>query len=192
MQSSIHSIWNSYYSYHISYIQYWLKMSIHKIFCNSYTRVGFEVLTTVVMKEFCLLGYNAVSSNEVPEDRTLSVIPTEWSGLIHWNILMAAVVTWLQRPLWGNSWVNMFPWQQIHMQQWRNCWKSCFLCSPCWGYIVRASEPNCAGNKQGSYDIMRITMFAAQDKAKPDTENVRGLNLAVIKLTTIQVTKLLF
>jgi hypothetical protein len=33
-------------------------------------------------------------------------------------------------------------------------------------------------------------MFAAQDKSKPDTENVRGLNLAVVKLTTVQVTKL--
>jgi hypothetical protein len=32
-------------------------------------------------------------------------------------------------------------------------------------------------------------MFAPQDKAKPDTENIRGLNLA-IKLTTVEVTKL--
>jgi hypothetical protein len=29
-----------------------------------------------------------------------------------------------------------------------------------------------------------------QDKAKPDTGNIRGLNLAVVKLTTIQVTTL--
>jgi hypothetical protein len=57
---------------------------------------------------------------------------------------------------------------------------------------VRASEPKCAGNKQGSYEIMRITMFAAQDMVKPDRENIRGLNLAAVKLTTIQVTKLLF
>jgi hypothetical protein len=33
-------------------------------------------------------------------------------------------------------------------------------------------------------------MFAVQDKVKPDTENIRGLNLAVFKLMTIQVTKL--
>jgi hypothetical protein len=35
-------------------------------------------------------------------------------------------------------------------------------------------------------------MFAALDKVKPDTENGRGLNLAVVKLTTVQVTKLPF
>jgi hypothetical protein len=38
-----------------------------------------------------------------------------------------------------------------------------------------------------SYKIMRITMFAAQDKAKPGTENIRDLNLAVVKLTTCPV-----
>jgi hypothetical protein len=37
---------------------------------------------------------------------------------------------------------------------------------------------------------MRMNMFAVQDKAKPDVENIRGLNLAVVKLTTVQVTKL--
>jgi hypothetical protein len=36
---------------------------------------------------------------------------------------------------------------------------------------------------------MRMNMFA--DKTKKDTENIRGLNLAVVKLTTVQVTKLL-
>jgi hypothetical protein len=40
------------------------------------------------------------------------------------------------------------------------------------------------------YKIMRTTMFAAQDKAKPDRENIRGLNLAALKLTTDQVAKL--
>jgi hypothetical protein len=34
-------------------------------------------------------------------------------------------------------------------------------------------------------------MFTALDKAKPDTENIRGLNLAVVKLMTVEVTKLL-
>jgi hypothetical protein len=37
---------------------------------------------------------------------------------------------------------------------------------------------------------MRMNMFAVQDKAKPDIENIRGLNLAVVKLMTAQVTKL--
>jgi hypothetical protein len=38
--------------------------------------------------------------------------------------------------------------------------------------------------------ITRMNMFAVQDKAKPDIENIRGLNLAAVKLTTAQVTKL--
>jgi hypothetical protein len=33
-------------------------------------------------------------------------------------------------------------------------------------------------------------MFVAYDMAKPDTENIRGLNLAAVNLTTVQVTKL--
>jgi hypothetical protein len=37
---------------------------------------------------------------------------------------------------------------------------------------------------------MIIAMFAAQGKEKPDTENVSGLNLVAVKLTTVQVTKL--
>jgi hypothetical protein len=37
---------------------------------------------------------------------------------------------------------------------------------------------------------MRINMFMVQDKAKPDLENIRGLNFAVVKLTTFQATKL--
>jgi hypothetical protein len=32
--------------------------------------------------------------------------------------------------------------------------------------------------------------LAAQDKAKPDIENIRGLNLAAVNLTTVQMTKL--
>jgi hypothetical protein len=33
-------------------------------------------------------------------------------------------------------------------------------------------------------------MLAALGKAKPDTENIRGLNLAAVKLTTVQATEL--
>jgi hypothetical protein len=33
-------------------------------------------------------------------------------------------------------------------------------------------------------------MFVAKDKAKPNKENIKGLNLAAVKLTTVQVTKL--
>jgi hypothetical protein len=38
---------------------------------------------------------------------------------------------------------------------------------------------------------MRMNMFTADDKAKPDTDNMKGLNLAVIKLMTVQMTELL-
>jgi hypothetical protein len=57
------------------------------------------------------------------------------------------IVTWGQKwqPLLGNGQVNTFPWQQIGTQQWRNCWKQCFLCSPCWGYIVTAIMPMVSG-----------------------------------------------
>jgi hypothetical protein len=33
-------------------------------------------------------------------------------------------------------------------------------------------------------------MFAILDKAKPDTENTRGLSLAAVKRATVQVTRL--
>jgi hypothetical protein len=46
-------------------------------------------------------------------------------------------------------------------------------------------------NKQKPHKIMRMNTFAAQGKAKPDIENIGGLNLAAVKLTTVQVTKLL-
>jgi hypothetical protein len=41
-----------------------------------------------------------------------------------------------------------------------------------------------------SYKIMRMNMFAVQGKAKSDIENIRVLNLAVVKLTNVQVAKL--
>jgi hypothetical protein len=40
------------------------------------------------------------------------------------------------------------------------------------------------------YIIMRMNLLATQDNAKPDTENIRGLKLAVLKLSTVQVTNL--
>jgi hypothetical protein len=49
---------------------------------------------------------------------------------------------------------------------------------------------NRAGDKQKSYKITTMNMFMVQGKVKPDTENIRGLNLAVVKLTTAQLTKL--
>jgi hypothetical protein len=37
---------------------------------------------------------------------------------------------------------------------------------------------------------MKMKMFATLDKPKPDTENVRGLNLAAVMCMIVQVTKL--
>jgi hypothetical protein len=48
---------------------------------------------------------------------------------------------------------------------------------------------NCAGNKHRSYKITKMQMFATSEKEKPDTENIRGLNLAAAKRTTVQVTR---
>jgi hypothetical protein len=43
------------------------------------------------------------------------------------------------------------------------------------------------GNKEKSYKIMKLNMFAVSDKANPDTENIRGLKiLAVVKLMTMK------
>jgi hypothetical protein len=38
---------------------------------------------------------------------------------------------------------------------------------------------------------MKMQMFATLDKANPDTESIRGLNMAAVKHTTVQVTRLL-
>jgi hypothetical protein len=35
-----------------------------------------------------------------------------------------------------------------------------------------------------------MEIFEALDKANPDTENIRGLNVALGKFTTVQVTEL--
>jgi hypothetical protein len=38
---------------------------------------------------------------------------------------------------------------------------------------------------------MKMQMFATLDKTNPDTGNIRGLNVAAVKHTTVQVTRLL-
>jgi hypothetical protein len=37
---------------------------------------------------------------------------------------------------------------------------------------------------------MKMKMFATLDRAKPDTENIRGLNLVVDMCMTVQVSRL--
>jgi hypothetical protein len=48
---------------------------------------------------------------------------------------------------------------------------------------------NYAGNKQKLYKIMKMQIYAILGKAKPNTENIRGLNLAVVKRTTVQAAR---
>jgi hypothetical protein len=36
---------------------------------------------------------------------------------------------------------------------------------------------------------MKIEMFAVLDKARPDKDNTRGLKLAAVMFTTVQVSK---
>jgi hypothetical protein len=38
---------------------------------------------------------------------------------------------------------------------------------------------------------MKMEMLATSEKVKPNTENVRGLNLVAVKRTAVQVTRLL-
>jgi hypothetical protein len=49
---------------------------------------------------------------------------------------------------------------------------------------------NHAGSKQKSYKITKMKMFAVLDKAKLDTGNTRGLILAAVMFTTVQLSRL--
>jgi hypothetical protein len=56
-------------------------------------------------------------------------------------------------------------------------------------YIYMFIQQNFADNKQKSYKIMKMQMFATLYKANPDTGNIRAL--AAAKHTTVQATRLL-
>jgi hypothetical protein len=45
---------------------------------------------------------------------------------------------------------------------------------------------NYEGNKQKSYNIVKMQIFATLDKASPDTENIRGLKLAAVNQQTFK------
>jgi hypothetical protein len=47
-----------------------------------------------------------------------------------------------------------------------------------------------SGSKQKSSKIMKMQLFATMDKAKPNTENIRSLNLAAVMCMSVQVTRL--
>jgi hypothetical protein len=64
--------------------------------------------------------------------------------------------------------------------------------SPLWLYISRKSSFVYIWVIVSMYSLTERwrRMVAASDKAKPDIGNIKGLNLAVVKLMTVQVTKL--
>jgi hypothetical protein len=45
-----------------------------------------------------------------------------------------------------------------------------------------------AGSKQKSYKTMTMKMLATLGKVKPNTGNTRGVNLAAVKHTTVQMS----
>jgi hypothetical protein len=45
-----------------------------------------------------------------------------------------------------------------------------------------------AEDKQESFSIMKMKMYVILDEAKPHTENIKGLNLAAVIYTTVQVS----
>jgi hypothetical protein len=53
-------------------------------------------------------------------------------------------------------------------------------------------EPTSGRELTSSTQIMKMRIFATLDKANRDTGNTRGLNLAAVNHTTVQVTRLLF
>jgi hypothetical protein len=61
---------------------------------------------------------------------------------------------------------------------------------PRFAHSMQSSVCTRSHNKQKSCNFVRLNFFALQDKAAPDVENRRGLNLAAVKHTTVHVTKL--
>jgi hypothetical protein len=49
---------------------------------------------------------------------------------------------------------------------------------------------NCAGNRQRSSKTTTMKTFETSDKAKPNTGNIKGSNLAAVKLTIAQMYNL--
>jgi hypothetical protein len=47
-----------------------------------------------------------------------------------------------------------------------------------------------AGKEHKSSNIMKMKMFATLDKSNPDRQNIRGLNLAEVMCTNVEVSRL--
>jgi hypothetical protein len=83
------------------------------------------------------------------------------------------------------SQTNMFPRQQLNYnnEKWCSEW-----CCPCRD-VISGTGWELQLDKQRLYKIKKMPMFAISEKAKPDTENIRGLSLAAVKRTAVQVTR---
>jgi hypothetical protein len=100
------------------------------------------------------------------------------------NVSLATVTKTAKQELWEDVF-SLCPHRDV-MQQWMNCWRRCSL-------VVRAEaiyveQKQAESNKQKSYKIMKMQMFATSDKANRDTGSIIGLNLAAVNHTTVQVT----
>jgi hypothetical protein len=83
----------------------------------------------------------------------------------------------MRRHLLGNCSVNTSPRQRIGKQQSNN-----FRCY--------ATATRLLNNIEAAFSAWSVTRGYKKDKAKPGLENIRILNLAVVRLTTVEVTKL--
>jgi hypothetical protein len=53
------------------------------------------------------------------------------------------------------------------------------------------TQQSYAEDKQKSFTIMKMQMYVLLGKAKPHTENVKGLNMMAVIYTTVEVPRLL-
>jgi hypothetical protein len=103
------------------------------------------------------------------------------------NTMLSSPVNLLQMPTFLNcsTWKTRFsaplvifggaPVRELHMA---------FRAPYIYGYITKLCR-----QQAEVIHKKKIPMFATWEKAKPEPENVRGLNLAAVKRTMVQVTR---
>jgi hypothetical protein len=86
------------------------------------------------------------------------------------------------RSLLGNDSVNSFQWQRILKQQWKDYYETIFSC---WVWRRLCNEdPRIILSSNHDNENVRIL------GKKSDIESIKGLNLAAVRYTTVQVTRL--
>jgi hypothetical protein len=95
-------------------------------------------------------------------------------------------VAWQQpAPQWTVR--GVITWKPRHA---RNHRTAVFSVGPCWGVLQYIYNKIMHAKRRSHTKLWKWKCFATLDKAKPDTGNIRGLNLAAVKRTTVQVTRL--